>query len=156
VKLCPNSNKHPRSTQGASFRSHAWSAYQRVQISQGLPINVPNHLLYAQCRVQIRQGLSIDDPNHLLYAQHRVQISQGLLIDVPNNFLYFLHVHHCIQKVRGSRSTHYTASITFSTCITTYKKQWALDRRSIQLLLFSAHASLRIKSKGLHRYVLHI
>jgi hypothetical protein len=39
-------NKHPRSTQGAHFQSHAWSANQRVQISQRLLINVPNHFLY--------------------------------------------------------------------------------------------------------------
>jgi hypothetical protein len=46
VKLCPNSNKRSWSMQGAYFRSHTRSAYQLVQISQGLPMNVPNHLLY--------------------------------------------------------------------------------------------------------------
>jgi hypothetical protein len=43
VKLCPTSNMRPRSTQGAYFRSHARSANQRVQISQGLIIDVYNH-----------------------------------------------------------------------------------------------------------------
>jgi hypothetical protein len=64
----------------------------------------------------------MDVPNHLIYTQRRVQISQGLLIDVPNHFLYILHVHYREQKVRGSRSTLHTASITFSTRITAYKK----------------------------------
>jgi hypothetical protein len=101
VKLCLNSNKHPRLMQGSYFRSHVWSAYQHVQISQGLLIDLPNHLLYAQHYVQISQGLPIDVPNYLLYflhAQRRIQISQGLLIDVPNHLLYFLHVHHCEWK----------------------------------------------------------
>jgi hypothetical protein len=31
-------------------------------------MDVPNHLLYAQRRVQISQGLLIDIPNQLLYA----------------------------------------------------------------------------------------
>jgi hypothetical protein len=59
--------------QGAYFRSHARSVNQRVKISQGLPSDVPNHLLY------------------FLHAQRCVQISQGLPIDVPNHLLYFLH-----------------------------------------------------------------
>jgi hypothetical protein len=58
--------------QGAYFRSYARSAYQHIKISQGLSIDVPNHLLYAQCRVKISQWLPIDVPNHLLYAQRRV------------------------------------------------------------------------------------
>jgi hypothetical protein len=37
-----------------------------------------------------------------------------------------------------------------------YKKQGAPDQRSTHLLLFSARASPRTKSKGLHRYVLQI
>jgi hypothetical protein len=43
VKLCPTSNKCPRSTQGTYFRSHARLVNQRVQISQELLIDVPNH-----------------------------------------------------------------------------------------------------------------
>jgi hypothetical protein len=39
AKLCPTSNKHPRSTQGAYFQSYARSANQHVQISQGLSID---------------------------------------------------------------------------------------------------------------------
>jgi hypothetical protein len=157
--------------------NHLLYAQCRIQISQGLPMNVPNHLLYVQCRIQISQGLLMNVPNHLLYAQHRiqisqglpidvhnhllygqrhVQISQGLLIDVPNNLLYFLHTHHHVQKARGSNLMLHIASITFTTRITAYKKQGSLDRCSIQLLLLSACASLRTKSKGLHRYVLHI
>jgi hypothetical protein len=50
----------------------------------------------------------------------------------------------------------HTTSTTFSTRIVTYKKQGALDQRSIQLLLLSVRATPRIKSKGLHRYVLQI
>jgi hypothetical protein len=41
-------------------------------------------------------------------------------------------------------------------CNTAYKKQGALDRRSTHLLLLLARASLHIKSKGLHRYVIQI
>jgi hypothetical protein len=77
-----------------------------------------------QC-VNISQGLSIDVPNHLLcflHVQHRVQISQWLLINVHNYLLYFLHVHHHVQKVRGSRLMLYTAYITFSMRIAAYKK----------------------------------
>jgi hypothetical protein len=43
VKFYPTSNKRPRSTQGAYFRSQTRSANQCVQISQELLINVPNH-----------------------------------------------------------------------------------------------------------------
>jgi hypothetical protein len=46
TKLCPTSNKRPTSMQEAYFRSHTRSANQRVQISQGLSINVSNHVLY--------------------------------------------------------------------------------------------------------------
>jgi hypothetical protein len=46
VKFCPNSNKRSRLMQGAYFRSHARSVNQRIKISQGLPIDVTNHLLY--------------------------------------------------------------------------------------------------------------
>jgi hypothetical protein len=59
AKLCPNSNKHLRSMQVAYFRSHTRSMNQRVNISQGLPIDVSNHLLYFQ------------------HAHHRVQKVRG-------------------------------------------------------------------------------
>jgi hypothetical protein len=59
------------------------------------------------------RGLPIDVPNHLLYAQHRIQINHGLPIDVPNHLLYFLHAYHHVQKARGSRSTLHTTSTTF-------------------------------------------
>jgi hypothetical protein len=49
VKLCPTSNKRPRSTQEAYFRSHARSANQRVQISYGLLIDVTNHHTFYMC-----------------------------------------------------------------------------------------------------------
>jgi hypothetical protein len=49
TKLCPTSNKRPRLTQGAYFRSHARSVNQRVQISQGLLIDVPNHHIFYTC-----------------------------------------------------------------------------------------------------------
>jgi hypothetical protein len=42
-KLCPTSNKRPRSTQGAYFQLHVQSVNQYIQISQGLLIDVPNH-----------------------------------------------------------------------------------------------------------------
>jgi hypothetical protein len=45
---------------------------------------------------------------------------------------------------------------TFYMRNTAYKKQGALDQRSTHLLLLSARASPRIKSKGLHKYVLQI
>jgi hypothetical protein len=89
-------------------------------------------------------------------VNQRVKIHQRLPINVPNHLLYLSHVQHQVQRARGPRSTLHTTYITFSMCLTTYKKQWAPDRRSIQLLLLSARASLHTKSKGLHRYVLHI
>jgi hypothetical protein len=102
---------------------HARSANKCVKISQGLPIDVHNHLLYAQYRIQISQGLLIKVPNHLLYFLHVHTNSKGLLIDVPLSFYYFQCTHRRVQKVRGSRSTLHTTSITFSTCIATYKNQ---------------------------------
>jgi hypothetical protein len=93
--------------QGVYFRSHARSTNQRVEISQRLPIDVPNNLLY------------------FLHVQHCVQISQGLPIDVPNHLLHFLHAQPRIQKARGYRSTLHTTSTTFSARIATYKKQRA-------------------------------
>jgi hypothetical protein len=151
AKLCPNSNKRPRSMQWAYFRSHAWSAYQRVKINQGLLIDVLNHLLYAQRRVQISQGLSMDVPNHHLYAQRHVQISRGsrwtsLTISYTCSTAY--------KSTRDSWLTSLSISYTFYTRIATNEKQGAPDRRSIQLLLLSACTSPHIKSKGLHCYVL--
>jgi hypothetical protein len=138
VKVYPNRNKHPRSTQGVYFRSHTRLANQHVNINHGLPIDVPNHRLY------------------FLHAQRHVQIRQGLPIDVPNHLFYFLYMLHCVQKAKGSRSTLRTTSITFSTCIIAYKKQWAPNRCSMQLLLLLARASPCTQSKGLPRYVLQI
>jgi hypothetical protein len=105
VKLCPYRNKRPRLTQGAYFRSHARSVNQCVKIRQGLPTDIPNHLLY------------------FLHTHRRVQIRQGLLINVPYHLLYFLHAQRHVQKERGYRSMYLSASITFSTYITAYKKQ---------------------------------
>jgi hypothetical protein len=57
AKLCPTSNKCPRSTQWAYFRSHARSANQCVQISQGLLIDVPNHhTFYTHSTAYKKQG----------------------------------------------------------------------------------------------------
>jgi hypothetical protein len=106
--------------------NHLLYTQRCIQISQGLPIDIPNHLLYVQHRIQIIQELPIDAPNHLLYTQRRIQISQGLLIDIPNHLLYFLHVHHRVQKTRGSQSMLHTASTTFSMRIAAYEKQGAL------------------------------
>jgi hypothetical protein len=132
TKLCPNSNKHPRLTQGAYFRSHTRSAYQCVKISQGLPIDVPNHLLYAQRRIQI----------------------------IRSSWWTFLTISYmrsaAYKSVRGSWLMSLTISYTFYTRITMNKKQGAPDRRYIQLLLLLARTSPHIKSKGLHRYVLQI
>jgi hypothetical protein len=59
VKLCPTSNKCPRSMQGAYFRSHTRSVNQRVQISRGLLIDVPNHHTFYTCStVYKKQGCS--------------------------------------------------------------------------------------------------
>jgi hypothetical protein len=82
--------------------------------------------------------------------------TKGLPIDGPHIFYYFQHVLHRVQKVRGSRLTVHTSSITFSTRFAAYKKQGAPDWRYTHLLLLSARASPRTKSKGLHRYVLQI
>jgi hypothetical protein len=56
--------------------------------------------------------------------------SNGLMTNTPYTFYYFYHVHHRVQKARGSRPTLHTisvtfSSITFSTRITTYNKQGA-------------------------------
>jgi hypothetical protein len=63
------------------------------------------------------------------------------------------HESTCKKSARGSQLMPLTISYTFYTRITAYKKQGALDRRSIQLLLLSARASPCTKSKGLHMYV---
>jgi hypothetical protein len=83
VKLCPNRNKHSRSTQGAYFHSYTWSANQSVKISQGLPIDVPNNLLY------------------FLHMQHHVEKVRGSwsMLHTASNFQ---HAHYRAQKARGS------------------------------------------------------
>jgi hypothetical protein len=48
AKLYQNSNKCPRSTQGAYFGSRARPVNQHIKISKGLSIDVPNHLLCFQ------------------------------------------------------------------------------------------------------------
>jgi hypothetical protein len=53
--------------------------------------------------------------------------SKGLQINAPYIFYYFQHAHHRVQKARVSISILHTASITFNTCITMYKKQGAPD-----------------------------
>jgi hypothetical protein len=75
--------------------------------------------------------------------------SKGFLIDVPLCFHYFLHMHHHVQKARGSRSKLLSASTTFYMCIATYKKQGAPDRCTSMLLLHFTHTSSHTKSKGL-------
>jgi hypothetical protein len=103
-------------------------AQHRVQISQRLPIDTPNHLLYflhVQRHVHIIQGLSIDIPyQYFILFTHVAsrKKSKGLPINTPYNFYYFQHAHRRVQKARGSRSTLYISSTTFSTCIATYKK----------------------------------
>jgi hypothetical protein len=67
VKLCPTSNKRSWSTQGAYFRSHAWSANQCVQISQGLLIDVTNHhTFYTRSTAYKKQGAPDQCFTHLL------------------------------------------------------------------------------------------
>jgi hypothetical protein len=57
AKICITSNKRPRLTQWAYFWSHARSANQRVQISQGLLIDVPNHhTFYTRSITYKKQG----------------------------------------------------------------------------------------------------
>jgi hypothetical protein len=82
VKLCPTSNKRPRSTQGAYFRSHARSANQRVQNSQGLLLTSLTIILFT--RVALRTK------------------AKGLLINTPHIFYYFQHVLCHVQKARCS------------------------------------------------------
>jgi hypothetical protein len=139
--------------QGAYFRSYARSANQHVQISQWLLIDVHNYLFYflhAHDYVQIRQGLPINIPTFYIHSvaykkkwahnPRSIQLillaactlkrtkSKGLLINALYSFYYFQHVYCHVQKARGSRSTLHAASITFSTHIAAYKKQWAVDR----------------------------
>jgi hypothetical protein len=40
--------------QEAYFRSHAWSVNQRVQISQGLLIDVPNHQAFTHIALRTK------------------------------------------------------------------------------------------------------
>jgi hypothetical protein len=107
---------------------------------------------FAQIEISVsgrRKGLSFDrthDQRTNAYKSGRGSRLTSLTISYNS--------HHHVQKARSSRSMLHTASITFSTRNTVYKKQGAPDRRSIQLLLLSAHTSSRTKSKELHRYVL--
>jgi hypothetical protein len=51
-------------------------------------------------------------------------------------------------KARGSRSTYLSASMTFNTSITVYKKQWDPNQRIPLLLLLSARASPCTKERA--------
>jgi hypothetical protein len=100
VKLCPTSNKHPRSMQRDNFRSHTGSMNQRIQISQGLLIDVPNyHTFYTRSTAYKKQGA----PDRWSLIQQKFMLficvtprtkSKGLLIDGPllSKNLCFLHV----------------------------------------------------------------
>jgi hypothetical protein len=80
-----------------------------------------------------RSMKGVDTRMHTRPMCQHINQSKGLLIDAPYNFYYFQPAHYRIQKARGSRSTLHTTSSTFHTCLPSC-----------------------IKSKGLHRYVLHI
>jgi hypothetical protein len=87
---------------------------------------------FAQLAISIsdrRKGLTSDRTHD--QRTNAYKSVRGLLIDVPN--------HHTFYAV-ASRT----------------KSKGAPDRCSTHLLLLSARASSRIKSKGLHRYVLQI
>jgi hypothetical protein len=131
TKLYPTSNKCPRSTQGVYFQSHAQSANQRIQISQELPIDVPNHILYFYMHIITykKQGTPDQHSIQLLLLstctspRTKVRGSQSTLpINVSNQLLYFVHAHRHVQKARDSRSMLHTASTTFNMHITAYKK----------------------------------
>jgi hypothetical protein len=82
AKLCPTSNKRPRSTQGVYFRSHIRSANQCIQISQGLLIDVPNH--------------------HTFYTCSTAYKKQGGSRSTLHIFYYFQHALRRVQKIRDS------------------------------------------------------
>jgi hypothetical protein len=68
--------------QWAYFRSHVWSANQHINISQGIPIDVPNHLLY------------------LLHVQHHVQKARGSRSMLHTNYIIF-NMHIAAYKKYG-------------------------------------------------------
>jgi hypothetical protein len=90
-----------------------------------------------------------DTRMHTRLMCQRVSKNKGLPIDVSLCFYYFQHAHHRVQQARDSRLTYLFSSTTFNMCIAVYKKEGAPDRRIYLLLLLSACASPRTKSKGL-------
>jgi hypothetical protein len=87
AKFCPNRNKRPRLAQWAYFWSHAWSVNQRVNISQRLLIDVPNHLLYflyaQRCVQKVKDSWLTSLIIIILFTRATPRTkSKGLLIDV--------------------------------------------------------------------------
>jgi hypothetical protein len=101
-----------------------------IQISQGLPIDVPYLLLYFYMHITTYKQQGAPDRRSIQFlllsvcASSRTK-SKGLLIDASYNLYYFQHAQHRVQKTRDSRSMLHIASITFSTRIAAYKKQGA-------------------------------
>jgi hypothetical protein len=101
-------------------------AYKLVRGSRlaSLTISHMRNAAYKSARAPDQRSI------HLLLLSVRASPctkSKGLQINAPYIFYYFQHAHRRVQKARFSISMLDTASITFNTCITTYKKQEAPD-----------------------------
>jgi hypothetical protein len=136
--------------QGANRWRHAWQCTNAWTKATGSQSAYPStSITFSTCIAMYKkQGA----PNrctslHLLLlacTSLRTKTNR-LLIDVPLCFYYVQHVLHR----RGSQSMYLSTSTTFTTCIAAYKKQEARNRHTSLLLLLSAHASPRTKSKKL-------
>jgi hypothetical protein len=119
MKLCLTSNKCPQSTQGAYFRSHAWSANQRVQISQGLLIDIPNH--------------------HTFYTHSTVYKKIGSRSVVPYSAkIYDFYMSSTTYKKQGApdRRSLTQQKCMFFTCVAPCTKRKGLHRYVLQIYYF--------------------
>jgi hypothetical protein len=116
-------------------------------------INVSMHSNNLWSCAQWKSASPIDTRSLLLIARMVSEPTytkcKGLPIDVSFYLLYFLHVQHCVQKVRGSRSTSHSISYTFYTHSSAYKKHGAPDRCPILSLIRFTHVAPQTKGKGL-------
>jgi hypothetical protein len=123
MKLCPSSNKRPRLTQGAYFRSHArsWltsltiilftcvSPRTKVRCSQSVvPYSIKIYAFYMCSTAYKKQGAldqwSLTQQKLMLFTRIAPRTkNKGLSIGGPllSKNLYFLHVYHRVQKAKG-------------------------------------------------------
>jgi hypothetical protein len=122
AKLCLNRNKHPRSMQRAYLWSHTRSANQRVNINQGLPIDVPFYLILfthvALCTKSKGIPIGMSFCPYTSYTRRVTYKKQG----APNR-CHVLYNTFYMRSVIGSWLTY---DHTFHTQQSSaYEKQWA-------------------------------